>query len=200
MSRAAAARRWASPASHAWWSGDQDQVSAFLHGYDSVWLSEALLARDRQQELTTALIGASRHAAVGLHFNKGLAGAPADAIRATRETATNPDVTTSFALAIVANGGLPPYRELGLTLDVGQARRNARAVDRAAAELRRVAPSAGSYVSESNFFNPSWPHAFWGANYRRLRTIKTKYDGQGLFYVHHGVGSEDWQEGGFARV
>ncbi len=185
---------------HAWWSGDQEQVSAFLHGYDSVWLSETLLAHRRQDQLAAALLNASRHEAVGLHFNKGLAGAPAEAIRAARDTAINPDVTTSFALAIIATGGLPPYRELGLAPDMEQARRNARAVDRAIAELRRIAPQGGSYVSESNFFNHDWQQAFWGAHYDRLRRIKSKYDRQGLFFVHHGIGSEVWREGGFVRA
>jgi len=35
------------------------------------------------------------------------------------------------------------------------ARKNARAIDLAAAELRKVVPNAGSYFSESNYFNPS---------------------------------------------
>jgi hypothetical protein len=85
-------------------------------------------------------------------------------------------------------------------LDEVAVRKNARAVELAAAELRRVAPDAGSYVSESNFFNASWRNAFWGPNYPRLRAIKTKYDPGGLFFVHHGVGSEDWSPDGFARL
>jgi hypothetical protein len=132
-----------------------------------------------------------------LHFNKGLAGAPAETIRTARDTAINPEVTTSFALAIMATGGLPPYRELGLSVDVEQANRNARAVDRATSELRRVAPGGGSYVSESNFFNQNWQSAFWGTNYARLLLVKARYDEHGLFYVRHGVGSEAWRDGGF---
>src|SRR5262249_37328293 len=34
------------PARHAWWSGDQDQVGAFLHGYESLWLPAKLLDAD----------------------------------------------------------------------------------------------------------------------------------------------------------
>ena len=37
-----------------------------------------------------------------LHFNKGLAGAPAEAIEAARNTAMNPDVLDAFALIICA--------------------------------------------------------------------------------------------------
>ena len=78
-------------------------------------------------------------------------------------------------------------------------REAARAIDLATAELRAIAPDAGSYVSESNYFNASWQDAFWGSNYPRLREVKAKYDPDGLFFVHHGVGSEEWSADGLAR-
>jgi hypothetical protein len=34
----------------------------------------------------------------------------------------------------------------------------------------------------------------------RLRQIKDKYDPDGLFFVHHGVGSEDWSADGFEKL
>ncbi len=55
-------------------------------------------------------------------------------------------------------------------------------------------------MSESNYFNSSWQNAYWGSNYPRLRAIKAKYDPDGLFFVHHGVGSEDWSADGFTRL
>jgi hypothetical protein len=30
--------------------------------------------------------------------------------------------------------------------------------------------------------------------------VKAKYDPEGLFFVHHGVGSEGWSDDGFARM
>jgi FAD/FMN-containing dehydrogenase len=186
------------PAFHAWWSGDKDQVSVFLHGYESLWLPAALLQQAEQERLAGALFAASRHWEVELHFNKGLAGAPAAAIAAARDTATNPEVLDAFALAIIANGGPPPLP--GRSFDASVAHRDARAVDAATAELRKIVPDPGSYVSESNFFNASWQRAFWGGNYPKLRTVKAKYDPDGLFFVHHGVSSEEWSSDGFTRL
>ena len=44
-----------------------------------------------------------------LHFNKGLAGAPPDAIAGAKDTATNPAVLTAFALAIAGDAQGPAY-------------------------------------------------------------------------------------------
>ena len=126
------------PATHAWWTGDGDQVGVFWHGYDSVWLPASLLAEKGRTRLAEALYQASRHEAVGLHFNKGLAGAPPGAIEASRDTATNPAVLDAFALAIVAAGGRPAYPGLpGPAPDLALAHRNAAAVAAAGAALPR---------------------------------------------------------------
>jgi hypothetical protein len=39
-----------------------------------------------------------------------------------------------------------------------------------------------------------------GPNYPKLLAIKKKYDPAGLFFVHHGVGSEEWSADGFTRL
>jgi hypothetical protein len=189
------------PAYYAWWNGDQAQVGAFLHGYDSLWMPFALLREQGGQPLMQAVFAASRHKEVGFHFNKGLAGAAPEAIAAARDTATNPAVLEAFALVIIADGEGAAYPgQPGASVDGDAARRDARAIDRATAELRRIVPDPGSYVSESNYFNPSWQNAYWGGNYARLRSVKSKRDPTGLFFVHHGVGSEDWSADGFTQL
>jgi FAD/FMN-containing dehydrogenase len=189
------------PNYHGWWNGDQDQVGAFIYGYESMWLPASLLDPAQRPKLIDALFASSRHKGVQLHFNKGLAGAPAEAIAATRHTATNPAVCDAFALAIIADGEASAYPgEKRPAMDVNAAHQAARAIDQAAAQLRRIAPNAGSYVSESNYFNKSWSRDFWGAHYPRLKAVKAKYDPDGLFFVHHGVGSEDWSPDGFTRL
>ncbi len=191
--------RSGAPSSHAFWRGDQDQAGAYLHAYDSVWLPAALLRPSAGGRLANALFNASRASDVELHFNKGLAGAPKVAIERASDTPINPVALDAFALAIVARGGLPPLPWLPKP-DFTQAHRNVAAVAEAAAALRKAVPQAGSYVAESDFFNADWKRAFWGRNYARLKGVKARYDPKGLFFAHHGVGSEDWSADGFARL
>ncbi len=110
-------------------------------------------------------------------------------------------VVDAFALVIIADGERPTYPGLARTpLDLAAAHKSAHDIDLAAAELRKIAPNGGSYVSESNYFNRAWQDAYWGKSYSRLRAIKTKYDPDGLFFVHYGVGSEEWSADGFTRL
>ena len=186
---------------HGWWRGDQDQVSLFLHGYDSQWLPASLLHPGERARLVDALVAASQLMTVRLHFNKGLDGAPPEVNAEARRCATNPAVADAFCLAIVATGGRPPFRGLpGPKPDMAVAHRNAQAVAQAVARLKEVAPDGGSYISETDFFRKAWHQAFWGSNYGRLKSIKDRYDPEGFFFVHHGVGSEDWSPDGFIRI
>ncbi|MGN6717103.1 MAG: BBE domain-containing protein, partial [Candidatus Binatia bacterium] len=84
--------------------------------------------------------------------------------------------------------------------NVSDARRDVAAMSMAMDELRRLVREPGSYVSEGDYFDRRWQSSFWGENYPRLRAIKDKYDPDGLFYVHHGVGSDDWSADGFTRL
>ena len=193
--------RVGAPKHHGWWEGDQEQVGIFLNGYDSVWLPARLLHEDHGRRLSDALFAGSRYKEIELHINKGLASATLDAVAATLDTATNPVVTQAFALAIIADGQKGAYPgQPRASIDHEAARKDARAIDLARAELGKIAPNAGSYVSESNFFNRNWQRDYWGKNYPRLQAIKKKYDPDGLFFVHHGVGSEEWSADGFTRI
>jgi FAD/FMN-containing dehydrogenase len=181
-----------------WWTGDGGQVGWVVWAFESLWLPASLLKDDSQERLAKALFAASRHSDVELHFNKGLAGAPPEAIAAAKDTAMNPEVVDAFALAIVADGQGPAYPGItGHEPNVTGGRKAAERVHSCMNQLRTVAPNAGSYVSESNYFERGWQRSYWGSNYERLRQAKKKYDPDRLFFVHNGVGSEDWSADGF---
>ncbi len=189
------------PAGNLFWAGDGGQCGQVLHGYDSLWLPAKLLDDARVNHCADALHAAARQWQVSLHLNKGLAGAPQTAIEAARRTAMNPAVLGAFALAILGAEEPPAYPGVpGREPDAAAARADARGIARAMAELRKMVPEPASYVSESNFFEERWQRAFWGGNYPRLLEIKTKYDPQGVFYAHHGVGSEAWSADGFVPL
>lgn len=192
-------RPGASP-NNVWWSGDAGQVAWTIYGFESLWLPATLLEDDSRERLASALFAGSRHAGIELHFNKGLAGAPREALEAARDTATNPAALGAFALAIVADGegGYPGVR--GHEPDVEAARKSREQISRSVDELRAVAASGGAYVSESNFFEKDWQRSYWGSNYGRLLQVKKKYDPAGLFFVHNGVGSEGWSADGFTKL
>jgi FAD/FMN-containing dehydrogenase len=189
------------PADNIFWAGNLNEVGAVWYAYQSAWLPASLLEADRRQGLADALFASAKHKGVALHCNKGLAGAPADAIAAAKDTAMNPAVTDAFALAITGAFGQPAYPGVpGHEPDAGAARHEAETVDKSMDEIRKLLPRVGSYVWETDFFQPNWQDAFWGDNYTRLRAVKDKYDPSGVFFLHHGVGSEDWSADGFTRV
>lgn len=185
------------------WGGDQGQAGWFLHAYRSLWLPSSLLQKGQQDTLVDALIACSRHWSVSLHFNKGLAGAPEIEREEAKATAMNPTVLDAFALAIVAGEseeshvwpGIPSHE-----VNLAEARKRATTIGTAMDELVKIVSKPGSYISESDYFETNWQQSFWGSNYSRLAAVKEKYDPQGLFYIHHGVGSEEWSDNGFTRL
>lgn len=184
-----------------WWKGDGGQVGWFISGFESLWLPASLLRDDAQSTLANALFSASRFSEVELHFNKGLAGAPLEAIEAAKDTPMNPSVCGAFALAISADGQGPAYPGIpNHEPDIAEARKAANTVHRSMNELRAIASNGGTYLAESNFFESDFQHSYWGNNYARLAGIKRRYDPECLFYVHNGIGSEQWTDDGFTRL
>jgi FAD/FMN-containing dehydrogenase len=183
------------------WKGNQGESGQFLYAYHSAWLPESLLETDQIKLLTEALFHASRYWTTSLHFNKGLAGSNPEVIKAAKNTAVHPALGNAFALVIIAAEGDPAYPGLaGHEPDMREANRAAENITRAISEIKSRVTTTGSYVSETDFFEEKWQDSFWGSNYERLLSIKNKYDPEGLFFVHHGVGSESWSRDGFTKL
>jgi FAD/FMN-containing dehydrogenase len=113
----------------------------------------------------------------------------------------NPAVCDAFALVIAAYGQGPAYPGIsGHEPEVKGAHAAVAQLKSGMNALRAVTGETGSYVNETNYFQKDWQQAFWGGNYPRLLQIKQKYDPNGLFFVHNGVGSEGWSRDGFAKL
>ncbi len=182
------------------WAGNLGEAGWYIHNYESVWLPQSLLADGASERLIEATFAASRKWSVGYHFNKGLAGAPAEALAAARGTAMHPAAIDAFALIIVAAGGPPAFAGItGHEPDLAKAKSQAAAVSASLAEMAKLAPGTPAYSLEAGYFQRDWQQSFWGPNYERLQAIKKKYDPEGLFFIHHGVGSEAWSADGFTR-
>jgi len=189
------------PEENVYWISNKSEAGQFLHGYRSAWLPDTFLEKNNQKKLVDALFSASRYWSTTLHFNKGLAGAPPEEVAAAKDTAMNPDVLNAFALAIIAGEGEPAFTGIaGHEPNLIKGRYQAESINKAMNELKKIAPNAGSYVSESDFFEQNWQQSFWGSNYLQLAAVKKKYDPEGLFFVHHGVGSEEWSADGFTKI
>jgi FAD/FMN-containing dehydrogenase len=183
------------------WAGNLGEAGWYIHNYESVWMPQSLLADSGRERLVEAMFAASRKWSFGYHFNKGLAGASTEVLAAARETPMHPAAADAFALVIAAAGGPPAFTGFaGHEPDLAKARRDAAAVRASLAELAALAPGAPAYSLEAGYFQKDWQQSFWGGNYDRLRKIKKKYDPEGLFFIHHGVGSEEWSADGFTRL
>ena len=189
------------PPGNIFWAANRGECGQVLHSYQSVWMPAGLLETDRRASLVDALVAAAAHWGVTLHANKGLAGAARETREAALDTALNPSVAGAFALAITGAEEGPAYPGLpGHEPDEAKAAEQRAKVSAAMGAMRAIAPGSGSYLWEADYFEPDWQTSFWGTNYARLLAIKRQYDPDGLFFLHHGVGSEDWSEDGFVRA
>lgn len=170
------------------WASNLGEAGQVLNAFQSAWLPSRLLEPERQSSLVDALIAASKEWDVSLHTNKAIGGGSRYALEATAQTSTNPEVLDAFALLICAADGPPAWPGIpGHEPDVARGRREAAGVARAMQPIRALAPNAGAYVSEADYFQRDWQRAYWGEHYRRLSQIKRKYDPDNLFHGHHTV-------------
>ena len=179
------------PSDRFWWAANQGEVSQYLNAYQSRWIPRQL-CDEAPEVLAEALFRASGQWHVSLHFNKALSGASPEADRRDKTTSINPAVFDAACLLICASNQQSVFPGVpGFEPDVEQGARCAQRVRRAMDIVRAVTPNAGSYVNETDYFEPDWQQSFWGSNYPRLLEIKRRYDPDNLFRVHHGVGSEE---------
>ena len=179
-----------------WWAPNSGEVFAYWYTYQSWWLPKSLFNEKRLSHTADVIYKASRLAPVSFHINKGLAGASKMALRLSKETSTNPSVYNAAALVIMSAG---TSNVLGHR-NTAEAQADIARINKAMHMIESLAPNAGAYANEANYFQKNWQSAFWGSNYSKLLKLKNKYDPKGLFYCHHCVGSEYWTKRGMCRV
>jgi hypothetical protein len=176
-----------------WWAGNTEEVGAFWYTYQSRWLPLRLFEPESRGTLARALFDASRHWPIGMHLNKGLAGAPPQVLQRCSDTSMNP-VSLDAACLVIAAAGKQTDAP-----DSGEAAASTVRVTQAMRGLRVLTPEGGTYCNEADYFEPDWQRSFWGTNYDRLLAIKRRYDPLGLFHCHHSLGSEGWSDDQMTR-
>lgn len=182
------------PKEEFWWKGNSDEVYIYLYAHVTRWIPIALFSNDHVDALANAFYQASRLTSVSFHANKGLSGASADAIRRGRETSTNPTVYDAAGLVIIAAGSNEQQKP-----DPVKVKKTIENINQAMQYITAITPNAGTYANESDYFQKNWQQDFWGKNYKQLLEIKQTYDPEGLFYCHHCVGSEKWDDAGMCH-
>jgi Berberine and berberine like len=56
--------------------------------------------------------------------------------------------------------------------------------------LRKLAPDSGAYGNECSWNETDWKTAFWGENYSKLSSLKTKYDPGMVFWATPGINAD----------
>ena len=178
------------PAHHGVWKGDAADAGWFIHGYQSAWLPATLLAAGAQAQLVDALFRATRHWRVGLHFNKGLAGASEADLAAARDTATNPDVLGAFALAIIAGGDGARYPGMP-GVDGGDAHADAYADAGAAAGAAAASAAAAAAAAAGSLQRGRERAAAIG---RAMTALRAAAPRAGSYVSESDYFLKDWQD------
>ncbi len=112
----------------------------------------------------------------------------------------NPAVFNAAGLLIMAGGSNEVFHGTAAEeLSLLKVKKDIDNINQAMKFIKAITPNAGTYANESDYFQKNWQQDFWGGNYQKLLTIKKKYDPNGLFYCHHCVGSEYWDDAGMCR-
>lgn len=189
------------PKGQYWWTPNQGEVSKYLAYYKGRYIPSGILEAKSLDKTTDVFFNASRLVSFSLHFNKGQHGADKDAISRGKNTAMHPKVFDAVGLLIMSSGEQYRYPNVkSLQPNEEELEKSIEKADKAFAMIKDLTPNAGSYANEADYFETDWQNTFWGDNYQKLLKIKTKYDPKGLFYCHHCVGSEFWDNKGVCKI
>ncbi|KAK2737646.1 hypothetical protein FQN57_007453 [Myotisia sp. PD_48] len=107
-------------------------------------------------------------------------------------------VSPHWRNAIVMTALSVPYNHTA-SLAENEARQK-RMTDVIVPALSKLAPDAGAYLNEADFRQPNFQDVFYGSTYKKLNSVKNKYDPDHTFYGATNVGSEYWTEQSDGRL
>ena len=188
------------PEGNVFWASNLGEAGQVLHGYRSAWIPASFLqatsARPRPPPC-------SARRSTGAWRCTSTRALPALPTGRSRLRGTRPPTRPCWRLSrLLISGaeGPPAYPGFpGHEPDLATARREAAAVDRAMDEVRRAAALGRLLRVGERLLRGGLAGGLLGAELRQLRAVKDKYDPDGLFFVHHGVGSEGWSADGFTK-
>ena len=141
-----------------------------------------------------------------------------------REISTNPNFPAQRISAISinvshdrvgnrpgSNAVLPAWREALYTLNIGigyGADASVQELQQAQAQLNEwqalfepLTPGGGTYMNEATWDNVNWKRDYFGSNYKKLLSVKRRWDPQGQLWQHTSVGSdENWRVAADGRL
>jgi len=180
-----------------WWATNTAEIFSYWYTYQSWYLPKSLFDKKNIAKTADTFYKASRLGDISISLNKGMSGASKEATELTKQTSMDPRVFDANALVIMSSSSDKPV--LGKSDIPADKKKEVDNIYKAMEMIEALAPQAGSYANEADYFQKDWQNIFWGSNYKHLLSIKNKYDPKGLFYCHHCVGSEEWQEGGMCK-
>jgi hypothetical protein len=162
------------------WAGDLEQVGWFIHAYKSAWLARRVAAGRRAGKARRCDLRSDAALERRPALQQGPGRCAAAEIAAATRHGDEPAGAGRFRARHHRRRRPPAFPGMsGTPRDPAEAREEAREVGRAMDALREVAPGAGAYVSESDYFQADWESAFWGGNAARLAAVKKAYDPMG---------------------
>jgi len=167
---------------HTWVNQTINSGQGFDQVGGNVELASRLLSRDaaehRAEETAQLLLSMDF---VAINFVAGGAVARAD----PDSVALHPGWRQALALAYTVGSW-----EGGASGEV--IRQVRQQVARDVRRLEPISPGSATYMNEASLYEPDFRRSFFGSHYKKLRSIKRKYDPKSLFLVSEGVGSEEW--------
>ena len=181
------------PEANVFWAANLGEAGQVLHGYQSAWLPASLLQPDRQESLADASVRGEPALARVPAPQQGPRGRACRRHRRSRGHGDESGRAGCLRADHQRGRGAAGLSRHSRSRARPVGRSPARGGDRPGHDRDTgPAPDRRLLRRGERFLRAGVAGILLGSNYARLLAVKDKYDPDGLFFVHHGVGSERW--------